>query len=141
MRTLVIGAALALGLGVPGGAWAQEGPRALARGGEWVHPHSGIAAPLSLAWAVRAEGTAYQGDLLDVSLLLRTANGNDTITLYIFRATNGDASLWAAQAEAAVIASGARGLPAPRWRCSRRGNGTSSCAQPHERATPERWRN
>lgn len=79
-------------------AMADE-PLELEPGVEWAHQHSGISVPANLGGLARSRATTFAPDLLDVGLQFDSEDGMEAISLYVFRATNGDAAVWFEQAQ------------------------------------------
>lgn len=82
-------------------AMADE-PLELEPGVEWVHQHSGISVPANLGGIARSRATTFAPDLLDVGLQFDSEDGMEAISIYVFRATNGDSAVWFAQAQAGI---------------------------------------
>ena len=68
----------------------------------YVHPHSNIEVPTSLAGYQRNEVHQYVDDGLDVGINFRSADESQLLTLYIFRHTNGSVPVWFAQAQSVI---------------------------------------
>jgi hypothetical protein len=68
----------------------------------WKHKHSGISVPATLGGNIRSRAIAYAPDDLDVGLQFDAQNSNDSLSLYVYRNTNGNVALWFAQAQGAV---------------------------------------
>lgn len=77
-------------------------PLELEPGAEWVHPHSGISVPANIGGVARSRGTTFAPDLLDVGLQFDSEDGTEAISFFVFRATNGDAAVWFAQAQEGI---------------------------------------
>lgn len=86
-------------IGVMAAPAAAQQPLPLKPGKIWKHRHSGIAVPATLAGTPRDGGTAYAPDDLDVSLSFTTDEIGESLTIYIFRNTNGGVPVWFAQAQ------------------------------------------
>lgn len=103
-------AAAACALGAP--AAAQE-PLALKPGAAWTHPHSGITVPATLAETPRANGMAFAANDLDVGLSFVVGDAVESLSVYIFRDTNGAVPIWFAQAQWGIENRGTFGRPVP----------------------------
>ena len=86
-------------IGLFGAPAAAREPLPLKPGEIWKHRHSGIAVPATLAGTPRDGGTAYAPDDLDVSLSFTADQIGESLTIYIFRNTNGGVPVWFAQAQ------------------------------------------
>ncbi len=74
----------------------------LAAGEPYVHPHSGIGVPAVLGTISVRRGTAFAPDSLDVGVSFDTPGLADSLSVYVFRNTNGAVSTWFAQAQSAI---------------------------------------
>jgi hypothetical protein len=74
----------------------------LEAGKAWTHSHSGISIPAILAGTPRTGGKAYAADDLDISLGFTIGDAAESLSLYIFRNTNGAVPVWFSQAQWAV---------------------------------------
>jgi len=99
-RTIFLAAALACIGGVPAASAQQILPVKADKA--WKHKHSGITVPATLGGNIRSRVMAYAPDELDVSLQFDTQNAADSLSLYVYRNTNGNVALWFAQAQGAV---------------------------------------
>lgn len=79
-------------------AFAQQ-PLPLKPDKAWKHAHSGITVPATLAGTPRAGGMAYAPDDLDVGLSFAVGDAVESLTIYVFRNTNGSVPVWFAQAQ------------------------------------------
>lgn len=82
-------------------AMAQTRVR-LEQGKDWTHPHSGISVPATLGGIARSGATAFAEDNLDIAMQFDSADGEDALSVYIYRNTNGAAPVWFAQAQMAI---------------------------------------
>ncbi len=98
--------AVALSLGAP--ATAQRALE-IDASSEWTHPHSGIGVPSSLVGIPRTGATEFAPDFLNLGFSY-TADG-ETITLYIYRDTNGGVPVWFEQARLGIERRDALGKP------------------------------
>jgi len=71
-------------------------------GQPWTHAHSGIVIPAALDELPRVRSTSFTAPELDVSQSFASGDGRDSITVYIFRNTNGAVPLWFAQSQRAI---------------------------------------
>lgn len=78
---------------------AAQQPLPLKAGKAWKHRHSGIAVPATLAGTTRGSGMAYAPDDLDVGISYTTGDAVESMTIYVFRNTNGAVPVWFAQAQ------------------------------------------
>lgn len=80
---------------------AQE-PLAVADGKPWTHAHSGITIPAALDELPRVRATSFAAPELDISQNFASDDGRESLTVYIFRNTNGAVPVWFAQAQRAI---------------------------------------
>ena len=80
---------------------AQE-PLAVAAGKPWTHAHSGITIPAALDELPRVRATSFAAPELDISQNFASDDGRESLTVYIFRNTNGAVPVWFAQAQRAI---------------------------------------
>lgn len=80
---------------------AQQ-PLPVAPGTAWAHSHSGIVIPATLGDLARMRATSFAEPELDISQNFGSSDGNQQLTVYIFRNTNGAVPIWFAQAERAI---------------------------------------
>ena len=80
---------------------AQE-PLAVAEGKPWTHAHSGITIPAALDELPRVRATSFAAPELDISQNFASDDGRESLTVYIFRNTNGAVPVWFAQAQRAI---------------------------------------
>lgn len=85
----------------PPAALAQQ-PLPVATGAAWTHIHSGITIPATLDELARMRATSFAEPQLDISQNFGSSDGQQQLTLYIFRNTNGSVPLWFAQAQRAI---------------------------------------
>lgn len=76
----------------------------LPEGKDWAHRQSGISVPVSVGGIARTDAKLFAPDEQDVAVQFDAPDGQDFISFYIFRNTNGNAALWFAQAQAAIEA-------------------------------------
>lgn len=74
----------------------------VAAGKPWVHAHSGITIPAALDELPRVRATSFAAPELDVSQNFASDDGRESLTVYIFRDTNGAVPVWFAQAVRAI---------------------------------------
>jgi len=86
---------------VPSAVHAQE-PVAIEQGTPWIHPHSGIAMPAAISGLDQRRAAAFADDLLDVAVEYSTLDKSEVLTIYVFRKTNADVSVWFEQARFSV---------------------------------------
>lgn len=67
-----------------------------------MHRQSGITVPASVGGTARTGAKLFAPDEQDVAVRFDGPGGQDFISFYIFRNTNGNAALWFAQAQAAI---------------------------------------
>jgi hypothetical protein len=96
-RGLIIAAALAVA--IP--AYAQDA-LPVAEGKPWTHRHSGIVIPAALDELPRVRATSFVAPELDISQNFASEDGRESLTVYIFRNTNGSVPLWFAQVQRAI---------------------------------------
>lgn len=77
-------------------------PLELEPGAEWTHPHSELRVPATIGGIARSRATTFAPDLLDVGLQFDADGGSEAISIYVYRATNGDAAVWFAQAQEGI---------------------------------------
>lgn len=107
-------AAMAAASAIPAGAAALEPAEvAVPAGQAWTHPHSGIAVPATLGGIARAKVIAFVPDNLDVGVAFETEGAVESLTLYVFRDTNGDVPVWFAQAQGSIETREIYGKPSP----------------------------
>jgi len=94
-----VAASLAMG-SIPA-ASAQQ-PLPVEPGTAWMHAHSGIAIPATLGELARMRATSFAEPQLDISQNFGSSDGQQQLTIYIFRNTNGSVPLWFAQAQRAI---------------------------------------
>lgn len=102
---------------------AAQQPLPLDPGKAWKHKHSGIIVPATLAGTPRDRGMTYAPDELDLGLSFVVGDAAESLTVYIFRNTNGAVPVWFFQAqwESNIAAiSGTPLLPLRPWRSFRR---------------------
>lgn len=92
-------AAIAL---IAGAAAAQE-PLAVPAGQPWTHVNSGITIPAALDELPRVRATSFAAPELDISQNFASEDGRESLTIQIFRNTNGSVPVWFAQAERAIL--------------------------------------
>lgn len=68
-------------------------------GKAWTHRHSGIVVPATLAGTPRTKATSFAADELDVGLSFDTEKSRESLTVYIYRNTNGSVPVWFAQSQ------------------------------------------
>ncbi|WP_149037577.1 hypothetical protein [Sphingopyxis macrogoltabida] len=93
--------AAALAMALPGAASAQQ-PLPVNAGAAWAHAHSGIVIPATLGGLARMRATSFAEPELDISQNFGSSDGNQQLTVYIFRNTNGAVPIWFAQAQRAI---------------------------------------
>lgn len=79
--------AAALAMALPGAASAQQ-PLPVNAGAAWAHAHSGIVIPATLGGLARMRATSFAEPELDISQNFGSSDGNQQLTVYIFRNTN-----------------------------------------------------
>ncbi|KTE33490.1 MULTISPECIES: hypothetical protein [unclassified Sphingopyxis] len=72
-------------------------------GKPWTHAHSGITIPAALDELPRVRATSFAAPELEISQNFASEDGRQSLTLSIFRDTNGAVPLWFAQAQRAII--------------------------------------
>jgi hypothetical protein len=77
---------------------------ALPAGEEWTHRQSGIAVPISVGGIARTRAQEFAPGEQDIAVQFSDRDGQEAISFYIFRNTNGNAALWFAQAQGAIEA-------------------------------------
>lgn len=82
-------------------ALAQQDLR-LPAGETFTHPHSHIVIPAEVGGQVRTRAYAYAEDYLDMGINFDSARPGESLSVYVFRNTNGSVPLWFAQAQAAL---------------------------------------
>ncbi|MGB3846463.1 MAG: hypothetical protein WA940_11385 [Sphingopyxis sp.] len=80
---------------------AQE-PLPTTAGKPWTHAHSGIVIPAALDELPRVRATSFAAPELDISQNFASGDGRESLTVYIFRDTNGAVPVWFAQAVRAI---------------------------------------
>ncbi|WP_447760988.1 hypothetical protein [Sphingopyxis panaciterrae] len=88
-------------MGVAHAASAQQ-PLPVQAGTAWMHAHSGITIPATLGDLARMRATSFVEPQLDISQNFGSSDGQQQLTIYIFRNTNGSVPLWFAQAQRAI---------------------------------------
>ena len=81
---------------------AQE-PLVLQTGQAWTHVNSGIVIPAALDELPRVRATSAAAPELDIIQNFASDDGRESLTIQIFRDTNGSVPLWFAQAERAIM--------------------------------------
>jgi len=81
---------------------AAQQPLAVAEGKPWTHAHSGIIVPAALDELPRVRATSFAAPELDISQNFASDDGRESLTVYIFRNTNGAVPVWFAQAQRAI---------------------------------------
>ena len=81
---------------------AQE-PLAVPAGKPWTHANSGIVIPAALDELPRVRATSITAPELDIIQSFASDDGRESLTIQIFRDTNGSVPLWFAQAERAIM--------------------------------------
>lgn len=71
-------------------------------GKPWTHAHSGITVPAALDELPRVRATSFAAPELEISQNFASEDGRQSLTLSIFRDTNGAVPLWFAQAQRAI---------------------------------------
>lgn len=74
----------------------------LEAGEPYVHPHSGITVPAALGGIAPRRAMAFAPDALDVALSYDTPGTGESLSVYVFRKTNGAVPIWFAQAQSAL---------------------------------------
>lgn len=72
-------------------------------GKPWTHTHSGITIPAALDELPRVRATSFAAPELEISQNFASEDGRQSLTLSIFRDTNGAVPLWFAQAQRAIV--------------------------------------
>lgn len=72
-------------------------------GRPWTHAHSGITIPAALDELPRVRATSFAAPELEISQNFASEDGRQSLTLSIFRDTNGAVPLWFAQAQRAIM--------------------------------------
>lgn len=72
-------------------------------GKPWTHAHSGIVIPAALDELPRVRATSFAAPELEISQNFASEDGRQSLTLSIFRNTNGAVPLWFAQAQRAIV--------------------------------------
>ncbi|AQA00196.1 hypothetical protein BWQ93_18305 [Sphingopyxis sp. QXT-31] len=72
-------------------------------GKPWTHTHSGIVVPSTLDELPRVRATSFAAPELEISQNFASEDGRQSLTLSIFRDTNGAVPLWFAQAQRAIL--------------------------------------
>lgn len=93
---------LAAALAAAPAATAAQQPLAVEAGTAWTHAHSGITIPATLGELTRMRATSFAEPELDISQNFGSSDGNQQLTVYIFRNTNGSVPVWFAQAVRAI---------------------------------------
>ncbi len=91
---------------------AAQQPLPLDPGKDWKHKHSGIIVPATLAGTPRDRGMTYAPDELDLGLSFVVGDAAESLTVYIFRNTNGAVPVWFSQAQWGIEHRGNFGHPA-----------------------------
>ncbi len=102
MRYWIAAAFAAAMLALSSVAAAAATDLTLAPGKAWTHKHTGITIPATLAGIPRMTGKDYTAPELETSIGFGEA-GQDVITVYLFRDTNGAVPIWMAQAQRAIV--------------------------------------
>ena len=97
---------------------AAQQPLPLDPGKAWKHKHSGIIVPATLAGTPRDRGMTYAPDELDLGLSFVVGDAAESLTVYIFRNTNGAVPVWFSQAQWGIEHRGNFGAPRS-CRCGR----------------------
>ena len=100
VKTIAVAATLAV-IGTAPSLSAQEALK-VKTGKAWTHKHSGITVPATLGGQARSDAAAYAADQLDIGLQFTAPNADESLSVYIYRNTNGAVPLWFAQAQWAV---------------------------------------
>lgn len=87
---------------ISSGAASAQQPLPVAPGTAWAHSHSGIVIPATLGGLARMRATSFADPELDISQNFGSSDGNQQLTVYIFRNTNGSVPIWFAQAQRAI---------------------------------------
>lgn len=74
-------------------------PLPVEAGKAWTHRHSGIVVPPTLAGTPRSNAVAFAADELDVGLSFDTERSRESLTIYVYRNTNGSVPIWFAQSQ------------------------------------------
>lgn len=82
---------------VPPALQAAE-PLDVPAGEDWKHPHSGIVIPARLGGIARSSATAFAANFLDIGHQYDSADGDEALSVYVFRKTNGSVPVWFEQA-------------------------------------------
>lgn len=85
------------------GPAAAQDKLAVKAGKPWTHMHSGIVIPAALDELPRVRAVSVAAPELEVSQSFASKDGRQSLTLSIFRDTNGAVPVWFAQAQRAII--------------------------------------
>ena len=80
---------------LPASALARE-PIEIAEGEAWLHPHSGIGVPATLAGLPRTAATAFSPDALNSAI--QFDKDGEFLSVYVYRKTSGAVPVWFEQA-------------------------------------------
>ena len=85
---------------LPASAFAQE-QIDIADGEPWLHPHSGISVPSTLAGLPRTQAIAFSPDALNSGM--QFDKDGEILSVYVYRKTSGGVPVWFEQARYGII--------------------------------------
>ena len=85
---------------LPASAFAQE-QIDIADGEPWLHPHSGISVPSTLAGLPRTQAIAFSPDALNSAMQFN--KDGEILSVYVYRNTSGGVPVWFEQARYGII--------------------------------------
>ncbi|MBL0769261.1 hypothetical protein JI743_10615 [Sphingopyxis sp. DHUNG17] len=96
---IALGAALAAAASQP---LAAQEEVAVEAGKPWNHAPSGISVPATIDGIARGRVTRFDQQDLDVAASFFRGSPQEALTVYVFRNTNGNASVWLSQAQGSI---------------------------------------